>query len=68
MVSKWERWLFPAWVLSSVAWTIGILVTFPIQFREDMFAVLALVLVPCGLWYILLFAIGWRLDKHLDTD
>ena len=37
-------------------------------FLEDMIAVLGFILVPCALWYGLLFAIGWILDRDLNAD
>jgi hypothetical protein len=67
-VSKWDRWLLPAWFISSLAWTIWVLAVFGMQSREDMMAVLALISVPCALWYAILFLVGRRLDKGLDED
>ena len=67
-VSKWERWLLPAWFISSLAWTIWVLTALGLQSREDMIAALALISVPCALWYAVLFLVGRRLDSGLDAD
>ena len=53
----------PAWAVTSLVWAIWIFVTCPMESREDMIALLALISIPSALWYALLFAIGWRLDK-----
>jgi len=53
----------------SLMWAIWVFVSCPMESREDMIAVLALISVPCALWYALLFAIGRRLDKdQLSLD
>jgi hypothetical protein len=49
-VSKWDRWLFPAWVVTSLVWAIWIFMACPMESRGDTIAVLALISVPCALW------------------
>jgi hypothetical protein len=64
-VSKWDRWLLPAWIVTSLMWTVWIYPACPMESREDMIAILALIAVPCALSYALLFAIGRALDRAL---
>ena len=66
-VSKWDRWLLPAWFITSLVWTIWVLAAYPMQSREGMIALLALISVPCGLWYAVLLVVGRILDRNLHA-
>ena len=64
-VSKWDRWLLPAWIVISLMWAVWVFAACPMESREDMIVVLALIAVPSALSYALLFVAGRALDRRL---